>query len=69
MVAVPLNELVLGAASVADDLGFVALADVATAWAGTQALVIGGHMVQMRVGALADLTCWGSPLPERLALA
>jgi hypothetical protein len=49
VVAVPLNDLVLGAASVADDLGFVALADVATACAGTQALVIGGHMVQLHV--------------------
>jgi hypothetical protein len=45
----PLIELVLQAASVADDLGFVALADAATACAGTDALVIGGHMVQLHV--------------------
>jgi hypothetical protein len=47
--AVPLNELTLKAASVADDLGFVALADVASAFEGTEALVIGGHMVQLHV--------------------
>jgi len=46
---VPLNDLVLGAASVADDLGFVALADVASACEGTEALIIGGHMVQLHV--------------------
>ena len=49
MAIVPLNHLVLGAASVADDLGFVALADVATACEGTEALIIGGHMVQLHV--------------------
>ena len=58
MAILPLNELVLRAGSVADDLGFVALADVATAFAGTEALVIGGHMVQLHVyrwGLGADL--------------
>ncbi|HET9058396.1 MAG TPA: hypothetical protein VFN61_00625 [Acidimicrobiales bacterium] len=49
MAAVPLRTLVLKAASVADDLGFVALADVASACAGTDALIIGGHMVQLHV--------------------
>ncbi|MGP8206696.1 MAG: hypothetical protein ACLQVK_11725 [Acidimicrobiales bacterium] len=49
MATFPLNDLVLGAASVADDLGFVALADVALACEGIEALVIGGHMVQLHV--------------------
>ena len=44
----PLSRLVLGAASVADDLGYVALADLARALGegvGTNYRVIGGHMV------------------------
>jgi hypothetical protein len=43
----PLNRITLGAASVADDLGFVALADVAHALTGLTEdyRVIGGHMV------------------------
>jgi hypothetical protein len=44
----PLNRLVLGAASVADDLGYVALADLGRALGpdvGTNYRVIGGHMV------------------------
>lgn len=44
----PLNRLVLGASSVADDLGYVALADLGRALGpdvGTNYRVIGGHMV------------------------
>ncbi|MGE3835133.1 MAG: hypothetical protein AB7H43_10140 [Acidimicrobiia bacterium] len=44
----PLTRLVLGAASVADDLGYVALADLGRALSpdvGTNYRVIGGHMV------------------------
>jgi hypothetical protein len=43
----PLNRITLGAASVADDLGFVALADVAHALMDLTEdyRVIGGHMV------------------------
>jgi len=43
----PLNRITLGAASVADDLGYVALADVARALGGLTGdyRVIGGHMV------------------------
>lgn len=44
----PLTRLVLGAASVADDLGYVALADLGRALGpdvGTNYRVIGGHMV------------------------
>ncbi|HVM07694.1 MAG TPA: hypothetical protein VM345_04465 [Acidimicrobiales bacterium] len=44
----PLNLLVLGAASVADDLGYVALSDLGRALSpdvGTNYRVIGGHMV------------------------
>lgn len=43
----PLSRLVLGAASVADDLGHVALSDLAVALAseGTGYRIIGGHMV------------------------
>lgn len=44
----PLSRLVLGAASVADDLGYVALADLGRALGsdvGTNYRVIGGHMV------------------------
>lgn len=44
----PLNRIVLGAASVADDLGYVAFADLGRALGpgvGTNYRVIGGHMV------------------------
>jgi hypothetical protein len=43
----PLSRLVLAAASVADDLGFVALADLRTALgdATSDYRIIGGHMV------------------------
>lgn len=56
----PLNHLVLAATSVADDVGFVALADLATTVGGGQThyRVIGGHMVTAlaaRWGLGADL--------------
>jgi hypothetical protein len=43
----PLSDLALSAASVADDLGFVALADLSQVLAegGADCRVIGGHMV------------------------
>jgi hypothetical protein len=43
----PLTRITLGAASVADDLGYVALADLARALGGLSEdyRVIGGHMV------------------------
>jgi hypothetical protein len=44
----PLNQLTLAAASVADDLGYVALADIASAFEANTSgsyRVIGGHMV------------------------
>jgi hypothetical protein len=46
-VGTPLTRITLGAASVADDLGYVALADLARALAGItdNYRVIGGHMV------------------------
>jgi hypothetical protein len=45
----PLNRLVLGASSVADDLGYVALSDTARALGdiATDCRIIGGHMVTM----------------------
>ena len=45
----PLNRLVLVARSVADDLGYAALADVARALEGVTGdyRIIGGHMVTM----------------------
>jgi hypothetical protein len=45
----PLTRLTLGAASVADDLGYVALSDLARALGDIPAdfRVIGGHMVTM----------------------
>jgi len=45
----PLSTLALGATSVADDLGYVALYDLAVALEGVTAdyRVIGGHMVTM----------------------
>ena len=45
----PLNNVTLGASSVADDLGYVALYDLAQALDGvtTDFRVIGGHMVTM----------------------
>ena len=45
----PLTRVTLGAASVADDLGYVALDDMARALGGIAAeyRVIGGHMVTM----------------------
>lgn len=43
----PLNRLTLPATSVADDLGFVALADIAKLGTGPGPLLIGGHMVQL----------------------
>jgi hypothetical protein len=48
----PLNRLVLSAASVADDLGYVALADLAHALGAVTAdyRIIGGHMVTMLAG-------------------
>lgn len=54
MAAVPLERLDLQCASVAEHLGFVALADVATAIANTDlgekdSRVIGGHMVALHV--------------------
>lgn len=45
----PLDRLVLRAASVADDLGFVALGDLAATSEGIDSRVIGGHMVQLHV--------------------
>lgn len=48
----PLNRLVLSANSVADDLGFVALADLADAIRGPnlgETRIIGGHMVMLHV--------------------
>lgn len=41
----PLTRVVLGATSVADDLGYVALADLAEVLAASTYRVIGGHMV------------------------
>jgi hypothetical protein len=43
----PVERLVLHATSVADDLGFVALADLATVMGQDSYRVIGGHMVTM----------------------
>lgn len=45
----PLSRLVLAAASVADDLGYVALHDVSQALGdvATEYRIIGGHMVTM----------------------
>jgi hypothetical protein len=57
----PLNQLTLAAASVADDLGYVALADIASAFKANTSgsyRVIGGHMVTALVarwGLGADL--------------
>lgn len=45
----PLNSLVLQATSVADDVGFVALADMATGAASSEYRLIGGHMLTMLV--------------------
>lgn len=45
----PLNRLALAAGSVADDLGFVALADLAGAVGELDSRIIGGHMVQLLV--------------------
>jgi hypothetical protein len=45
----PLTHLALHAGSVADDLSFVALADLAVILAGTEHRVIGGQMVQLHV--------------------
>ncbi|MGI8519655.1 MAG: hypothetical protein ACR2MC_03435 [Actinomycetota bacterium] len=50
--ATPLNELVLAAVSVSDDLGFVAMADLSAALAGlidVESRIIGGHMVTLHV--------------------
>jgi hypothetical protein len=48
----PLNHLVLAAASVSDDLGFVAMADLSTVLAElteVESRIIGGHMVTLHV--------------------
>lgn len=48
----PLNQLVLAAASVSDDLGFVAMADLSSALAElteVETRIIGGHMVTLHV--------------------
>jgi hypothetical protein len=48
----PLNHLVLAAASVSDDLGFMAMADVSAALAeltDVESRIIGGHMVTLHV--------------------
>jgi phage tail protein X len=48
----PLNELVLAAASLSDDLGFVAMADLSAALAeltDVESRIIGGHMVTLHV--------------------
>lgn len=48
----PLNHLVLAAASVSDDLGFVAMADLSTVLAelnDVESRIIGGHMVTLHV--------------------
>lgn len=52
----PLNRLVLSAASVADDLGYVALADRGQALGEVTAdyRIIGGHMVTMLATHLAS---------------
>lgn len=50
--ATPLNRLVLAAASVSDDLGFVAMADLSAALAeltDVESRIIGGHMVTLHV--------------------
>jgi len=51
----PLTRLTLGAASVADDLGYVALSDLAQALGDIAAdcRVIGGHMVTGACGTMA----------------
>lgn len=41
----PLTRVVLGATSVADDLGYVALADLASILGSSTYRIIGGHMV------------------------
>lgn len=49
---IPLRRLVLGAASVSDDLGFVAMADLSAALAEiaeVESRIIGGHMVTLHV--------------------
>lgn len=45
----PLTRLDLRAGSIADDLSFVALADLASILSGTDSRVIGGQMVQLHV--------------------
>jgi hypothetical protein len=45
----PIERLALRATSIADDLGFVALIDLAKALKDTESRVIGGHMVQLHV--------------------
>ncbi len=49
---IPLNHLVLAAASASDDLGFVAMADLSAALAeltDVESRIIGGHMVTLHV--------------------
>jgi hypothetical protein len=61
----PLTRLTLGAASVTDDLGYVALSDLARALGDIAAdcRVIGGHMVTV----LAHDGGWGTSFTERRA--
>lgn len=50
--AIPLNRLVLTAASISDDLGFVAMADLSASLAeltDVESRIIGGHMVTLHV--------------------
>jgi hypothetical protein len=62
----PLNRLALGAGSVADDLGYVALNDLAGALGDMAAdyRVIGGHMVTM-LAARWQLGGWSLPGDRR----
>ena len=49
MAALPLNQLTLGCSSVAEHLGFVALADAAEAMGEEDGRIIGGQMISLHV--------------------
>ena len=61
-IATPLTTITLGAASVADDLGYVALTDLARALGGLTEnyRVIGGHMVTVLAAYTRPRSAWNS---------
>jgi hypothetical protein len=63
----PLTRLTLGAASVTDDLGYVALSDLARALGDIAAdfRVIGGHMVTVLAARWQLNGSWGTNSTER----